>query len=75
MALFQESRLDHSNQYGLLNNFFKGLFCIRYPDMMLESEMRTLINDWLTRDCAPNKKVEVIADTFMFDTHHIVHYV
>ena len=36
-----------------------GLFCIRYPHMMLDSEMRSLINDWLTKDCASTKKIEV----------------
>lgn len=37
----------------------KGLFCIRYPDMMLRAEMRSLINNWLTKDCSSTKKIEV----------------
>ena len=36
-----------------------GLYCIRYPDKMLDSEMKHLINDWLTKDCASTKKIEV----------------
>ena len=36
-----------------------GLFCIRYPEMMLQGEIRELINNWLTKDCAPTKKIEV----------------
>lgn len=35
-----------------------GLFCIRYPEMMLETEMHSLIDNWLTKDCA-SKKMEV----------------
>lgn len=36
-----------------------GLFCIRYPEMMLEGDMRDMIFQWLTKDCAATKKIEV----------------
>lgn len=43
----------------LLYLFHLGLYCIRYPEMMLEGEIRNLINTWLTKDCASTKKIEV----------------
>ena len=42
---------------------FVGLFCIRYPEMMLQTEMRELITEWLTKDCASTKKIEVRMET------------
>ena len=40
-----------------------GFFCIRYPESMLEPEIKKLYNSWLTQDCGSLKKIEVCSCT------------
>ena len=37
----------------------KGFFCIRFPESMLESDVKQLYNNWLTKDFGSMKKIEV----------------
>ena len=37
-----------------------GLFCIRYPELMLVEDVKQLYTDWLTKEShSSNKKLEV----------------
>ena len=44
-----------------------GLFCIRYPELMLVEDVKQLYTDWLTKEShSSNKKLEVHVLRYMY---------
>ena len=50
---------------------FTGFFCIRFPESMLEPEIKQLYNSWLTKDFGSMKKIEVMIDSSIIETVYV----